>query len=109
MSEAPEKTWHGLVTNLSRALLDPDYRREISEDLEGDITTLIMEEAADVLALQEALVAAALEKAAVRWIKPPKEEWAKLSPSTQQHLEMGGLIRDDMKPATKPTRKAFRP
>lgn len=46
---------------------------------------------------------------AVRWIRPPKEEWGKLSPSTQQHLEVGGLIRDDMPSAKKIKRKAFRP
>ena len=44
---------------------------------------------------------------AVRWIRPPKGEWGKFSPSTVDHLERGGLIRNDMKPAKK--RKAFRP
>lgn len=64
MSDPTEKTWKGLVIDLSRALRDPDYRREISEDLEGDITELVMEEAADVLALQDALTAAKLHEAA---------------------------------------------
>lgn len=48
---------------------------------------------------------------AIRWIRPKKEVWGKLSAGLQQHLEKGGLIRDDTKglPGNAPKKKAFRP
>lgn len=38
-----------------------------------------------------------LGAAAVRWVRPPESEWPKFSPSTQEHLKRGGLIRSDHK------------
>ncbi len=47
---------------------------------------------------------------AVRWIRPKKSTWGRFPPGIQQHLEKGGLIRDDTKglPSLK-KKRAFRP
>lgn len=38
-----------LVIDVVRALREPEYRDEISEELETDITALVMEEAANMI------------------------------------------------------------
>jgi len=45
-----------LIIDLKRALREPEYRAELSEELEGGVTEMVMEESADRIdALEKAL------------------------------------------------------